>query len=213
MDKYAKYTIPPLHREILLGLLKLVTDLFEKEKITYFIEDGTLLGSVRNGELIPHDDDIDIGIFHNDFARLTCLEKLKEQKFSDGVNTYSIDVEYAPNLYKIYVPNLWVKNEFGVVTATPTIDFFEWNKGDKIKLTSISQRQKFKNCYFLKKEMFPLRKYKVNHLEVWGPKDGIPFLKRYYGSDCIEVARIDRRVDENLKEKDRESIEYRIEKK
>lgn len=207
-----KYNIPTLHKEILIALLKLVSDLLDKEKITYFIEDGTLLGSVRGKDIIPHDDDIDIGVFHNDYSKLTCLEKLKEIKIFDGTNYHQIAVEYSPNLHKVFVPNLWVKNEAGVVTATPTIDLFEWNKGDKIKLTSISQRQKFKNCFFLKKEMFPLKKYTFNKLEVWGPKDPIPFLKRYYGSDCLEVARIDRREGDDVRQKDRESIEYVIEK-
>ena len=43
----------------------------QKESLVYWIIGGTLLGSVRHGDIIKHDDDIDLAI------KLDDLEKLK----------------------------------------------------------------------------------------------------------------------------------------
>ena len=37
-------------------------DIFEKYSIKYWIDDGTLLGIIRDGDLIPWDHDVDVGI-------------------------------------------------------------------------------------------------------------------------------------------------------
>lgn len=37
-------------------------DIFEKYGIKYWIDDGTLLGIIRDGDLIPWDHDVDVGI-------------------------------------------------------------------------------------------------------------------------------------------------------
>lgn len=36
-------------------------------KIPYFLSNGTLLGCIRDGDLIPHDSDIDLGIMIEDY--------------------------------------------------------------------------------------------------------------------------------------------------
>ena len=64
-------------------LLKLV-DILNKNNIPYFIDFGTLLGIVRDQELIRWDDDIDLTCYLNDCERI--LEAL-----SEFVETYSDD--------------------------------------------------------------------------------------------------------------------------
>lgn len=36
-------------------------------KVPYFLSNGTLLGCIRDGDLIPHDSDIDLGVFIEDY--------------------------------------------------------------------------------------------------------------------------------------------------
>lgn len=55
--------------DVELGLenLTLAGDALTSLKIPYFLTDGTLLGFVRNGHFIEWDNDIDIGVFAEDF--------------------------------------------------------------------------------------------------------------------------------------------------
>jgi hypothetical protein len=55
---------------------------FSEIGIQFFLLYGTLLGAVRDGQLIPHDTDIDIGIFR-EFEDLLCdgLKKMQSMNF------------------------------------------------------------------------------------------------------------------------------------
>ena len=52
-------TLAYVHKE-LKRMLNIFTQLLDVYNYEYFIHSGTLLGSVRTGDIIPHDDDIDI---------------------------------------------------------------------------------------------------------------------------------------------------------
>lgn len=68
-----KYTL----REFQLGLLEklLILDKFmKKHHIPYFLVGGSTLGAVRHRGFIPWDDDVDIGMFREDFERFEALD-------------------------------------------------------------------------------------------------------------------------------------------
>ena len=59
----------------------------KKHKIQYFISAGTLLGAVREGNLIPWDDDLDVIMLRDDyqkFAQVAVEELPKPLTFSFG---------------------------------------------------------------------------------------------------------------------------------
>lgn len=63
-------------REHQLAAFKALQDvdrIFRENGVRYFILAGTTLGAVRHGGFIPWDDDIDIGIFPEDKARVSQL--------------------------------------------------------------------------------------------------------------------------------------------
>jgi len=62
------------------GILKDVLGLCEKNGIDVFIIFGSALGVVRHQGFIPWDDDIDIGIFREDFPH---FRKLAEKYLGD----------------------------------------------------------------------------------------------------------------------------------
>jgi len=57
-------------------LLLNVTDLLEKSGIPYHLEGGTLLGLVRDGDLLPWDHDLDISIPAEHIARFDVLKRI-----------------------------------------------------------------------------------------------------------------------------------------
>lgn len=52
-----------------------IHNLCQKHKIKYWAEGGTLLGAIRHKGMIPWDDDIDIGMFEEDFNKLCQIMK------------------------------------------------------------------------------------------------------------------------------------------
>ncbi|SFB84058.1 Phosphorylcholine metabolism protein LicD [Marinospirillum celere] len=50
--------------------LRLVTDYFDKNSITYCLDGGTLLGIAREGRLLPWDDDLDLFVAGKDADKL-----------------------------------------------------------------------------------------------------------------------------------------------
>ena len=55
---------------MLKKLLKLTDKFLKENKITYWLDSGTLLGCIRNKKIIPWDDDIDLGIPESDYNNL-----------------------------------------------------------------------------------------------------------------------------------------------
>ncbi len=57
-------------------LLLFITDVLNENNIEYHLEGGTLLGIVRDGDLLPWDDDIDISIDISEAPKLKALQKV-----------------------------------------------------------------------------------------------------------------------------------------
>ena len=192
-----EHNIPDQHSEILYMLLGKVDNILGLNKIQYFIEGGTLLGSVRHKGRIPFDDDIDIGVLNKDYHK---LEPILRQITDDK---YKIVVENHGNMLKVAVCDLWVKNTItGKIIGTPTLDIFRYDtNGDQIRLYSTKDRQRFKNCYFTKSEFYPLKKVEFGPLSVYSANKPENYLFRYYGSDCLVNEIMDCRSETDMRQK------------
>lgn len=181
------YIIPNEHKECLLTMLCHIHNLFKKHNIKYFIDGGTLLGAVRERGLIPYDDDVDLGVFNKQWEdMIKTLSELKDDK-------YEMKIEYHEGLIKVFVAGMWGKlKESNRIIGTPTIDIFRWRKSNnKIELDTISNRRQFKNCFYNKDELYPLKQYIFNGLLVYGAFNPFPYLYRYYGDDCLKVRKVE----------------------
>jgi phosphorylcholine metabolism protein LicD len=128
VHKPCKYKHLILNKKQLDGtkelLLKFI-DFTKKNNVDYFIIGGSLIGCIRNGGLLPFDDDIDVAVFEKD---IYLIEKYKDPQFYFEKATYGFGYKFKkknsnlfidvmifekdkenPKKYKI-INNLW-KNE------------------------------------------------------------------------------------------------------
>lgn len=119
---YPHLILSPQQLETTKELLIAFNNFCRKKRITYFAVAGTLLGAIRNGGMMPFDDDIDLGILEKDEAALLTLDdpiyylyKMKDPwnfgyKFKKRNSSIFLDIfiyeERAPGFYKIR-NNLW----------------------------------------------------------------------------------------------------------
>ncbi len=209
------YYTPEIHLVIVKSLLEVLCKTLDENNIEYFIEGGTLLGAVRHQDIIPWDDDADIGILEKDFSKLpNVLKQIQFQKIQFENETYQIGtVETTQNLYKIYVPSLWAKTEFNRIIGTPTVDIFKYRKKhDKIELASPSDRKQFPNSLYYVRELYPLKEFNFGTMKVKGANDPIAYLHRYYGLDCLTKGKIDMRTpnEKSALDKARNEITFEL---
>ena len=90
-----------------LKLLKEVKSILDKENLTYWLEDGTLLGAIREKRMIPWDTDVDLGSLKHYFpekVRLN-LTKILERKgftvhsFPEKIDFIQGDQDVSIHLY------------------------------------------------------------------------------------------------------------------
>ena len=189
----------------LLELLLHSTHKFLTEhRIEYFIDGGTLLGSLRENRIIPHDDDVDIGICHKaSWMRfLKCYTEIEQTSIYYNGTYYPIKVQINDhgNMYKFFIPELWSSVD-GRIWGTPTLDIFKWRKSNGIvELEDMLHRRQFKNCYYHLSELYPLKMYRIGNTLCTGARNGLPYLLRYYGKDCLELRKQEiRNLDNPLK--------------
>ncbi len=72
-----------------LNGLKEITAVLEKYKVFYFLDTGTLLGAIRDGEFIPWDNDIDIGVCSKKQIDKKLIKKISKEFYNLGYNVTS----------------------------------------------------------------------------------------------------------------------------
>lgn len=207
-----KFIIPEDHLNKIKKLLKDVTELLRKKGILYFADGGTLLGSVREKNQIPYDDDADIGVL------CTCGESDK-CAFHDGLPKlfpkfekmgYFIQCQAQDELIKIYRPNEYILREDGEsLIGTPTLDIFPWKcfldeKFNDVTMILPKHYQQWPNCWHKTKDVFPLSERDFGNFKVCIPRNPFPYLDRMY-PDWRHKKVIDLRNPDNTKSK---SVEF-----
>ena len=68
-------------KKIQLDMLAMVDQICKEHDIQYFLAGGSLLGAIRHQDIIPWDDDIDLGMLREDFEkfRKVCKDKINER--------------------------------------------------------------------------------------------------------------------------------------
>lgn len=86
-----------------LEILKEVKRVCDIRKIKFFIMNGTCLGAVRHKGAIPWDDDIDIGMYADDFDRFVKCQKDFDPKYF--IQTIDTDPEFKTMIARVRLAN------------------------------------------------------------------------------------------------------------
>ena len=155
-------------RSVLLNALKNIKKLFDLYDITYWISWGTLLGAVRREGFIPWDYDVDIVV------PMDQLDKVE-----------SIGIEYWKNGLRLIVSPFF--KGYKIVPQKEgdfvTIDIFgmsEVVRNDKLVYSTVDNHGLWKDEYFIKSDVYPLKMYKFEDLELPGPREYQEYLDRIY---------------------------------
>jgi hypothetical protein len=156
----------------LLRVLYTTCGLLEEADIPYFICDGTLLGALRHGGLIPWDTDCDIAVMEEDAPRLRQLA------------------------WSFIVRGLWVYEHAGCFTIQYGVnginslhtDIYLASRGPDGKLryddrTGIDPA-----------DVYPRQSYRFHGRRLWGPNRGEKILRELYGEDCLRRAEKKHRI-------------------
>lgn len=79
--EYSKEEIEKQIKKVCLGLLDAFAKVCNEQHLTWWLDGGTLLGAVRDGKMIPWDDDIDVIMPREDYDRLNQLVEVYPSLF------------------------------------------------------------------------------------------------------------------------------------
>jgi len=143
--------------------LKIILNCFTKSNIPFWIIGGTTLGSVRHGEMIPWDDDADIGVFEKDMEKVLSINKV--------INNFGYEI----------VPHWRIFKFRKIGQEYPFVDIFcYFEDNGTYYMNHIELRNMWKNEYYKYDELFPLKLYKFGNLNLPGPNYPVDYLDRMY---------------------------------
>jgi hypothetical protein len=155
---------------IFLDLLKVFIQLAERHNWTYFIEGGTLLGSVRHWGFIPWDDDLDITLNE------TLTEEVK-RVFKALEPNYTVwDRGYDPIL-KLFSSKSYKCVKEGCKWKWPCVDLIFFAE-DEHRIWS--NHNWFSRHKHRKADMFPLHLRPFEGILVKAPRCSLAWLKTVY---------------------------------
>jgi len=200
----SKEAIKKLHQ-----IFKIVIKLLNNQEVQYWIDSGTLLGSVRHGGMIPWDDDIDIAVLD------TSENKKKIKSIKKDLEKYNLGIVKTYYGFKIYdmdglkiIKNPWsvhkrrFKDKHKNITRRHLITIeaaktykkpqgiiyqkYKYPSLDIFLMTPLKEKtiyikNRWKKCYYNKGDIFPLKKYKYYKLKVNGPSNPNNYINNCYG--------------------------------
>lgn len=132
---------PSVNKAIARENLLLLKDIFDNNKIKFWLMYGTLLGAEREGDFIDHDTDTDLGMFFSDINKIKEAKreldengfKLIRTKYPDDLITFMRKDEYIDlglfRLEKAMFRKYWVyqenKEKFKYFEKFGTIKFLD----------------------------------------------------------------------------------------
>ena len=96
-------------KERLIVLLKDFKEILDKNNISFWLCEGTLLGAIRDGKIIEWDDDIDIGTWKDDNVD---LNPMMDELYNKGYDVYLADTKIQIKKDDLHL-SLWLFEKKG----------------------------------------------------------------------------------------------------
>lgn len=176
IEQIEAFHLPPDYLDQLNKTFHILLEFFKENDLNYFIDGGTLLGAIREGGQIKFDDDVDLGMFKEDYDKLISLK----YKLFNKHKLFLREDGYCIKILSNYCFTRIIDDD--EVKKICGIDIFEFKKEEGVIMLALEENYKrFVNCYYLEEELYPLKEYTYDDLIVLGANDGVPYLERYYG--------------------------------
>lgn len=153
------------------SVLRDVCSVLDANNIQYFLDGGTLLGIMRDGDLLPYDKDVDIGIFPN---------TPPESIYSLFDNREGYICKRPKNAYeeKQHYWNIVVEN----VNKSIIIDFFYFHKTDGFLSNGFYNPHQ---PIIWRRSSFEMTKYTHQGINFTVPQDHTKYLSEMYGVEWM----------------------------
>jgi hypothetical protein len=171
---------PPCCLRALRQTAKYVFRVLESQNVRYWLEGGTLLGAMRNGDIIPWDYDIDIGIYKDDIDRSEYLAfcRDKQQPYIDAEG-YVWEKAREGDFFRVQYSetNHLHVDIFPFFSRNGTMTKYTWFKTHR-------QDMEFPESY-----LKPLDKIPFVGVKAFAPNNAKEFLELKFGAGVIENPR------------------------
>ena len=160
----------------LYQIMQAAHEVFGELGITYWADSGTALGALRNGGIIPTDDDLDVAIFEKDEPRL--LGDVKAALNKRGFTIADFGISYKI----IHLGDAKPDGKGGYAFPECAMDVFPFKEWTPHILAYKNQTayEKWGHCCFKVPETFPLRLVPFGPIKIFIPYDTERYLGRSY---------------------------------
>ncbi len=171
----------------LINLMEKTVDFLEDNKITYWIDSGTLLGACRNGKFIPWDDDVDLAIPYDSYIKIKQIIKTYPKVYVKGVK-YRIckkyNIKFAEFISEAPLDNtkpflLKTFHMNGLFDKDIFVDLMNYFPIENNTYVSNLKGWKYKFAYNFD-SIYPLKRLKFEGREYWSINDTDTFLNNTY---------------------------------
>ena len=158
--------LSPAERAVVVDLLRTIDQICTEHKITYFINHGTMLGSYRHHDIIPWDDDIDLGMprVNQTFIKHVLNSSKPGYTWVWSANT---QIRFIGPNSKVYNPS------WGLRWPYVDIDFYSEDK------TNVNFYH-WKVYSYPKSIVFPLHRRPLGRLSLPAPKNAKVYISRTF---------------------------------
>ena len=186
---YAQKWTPPCCLENLRKTGRHVFNALEEAGIRYWLEGGSLLGAARNGDIIPWDYDIDIGIYKDDIKKSEIMtQAFLGHRISDQQQF----------VWEKAVEGEFIRVHFSLTNRVHVDIFPFYSRNGTMTKDSWFENHK-QDCEFPEQFIKSMTKLRFIGWDAYVPKNYVQFLEFKFGVGVIDQPKypVDNLLDDN----------------